>query len=61
MSALKKIRLRQIASAVRRPRKQSAILTGLGLGKIGRERVVDDTPSIRGMVSKVAHMVQIVE
>ena len=31
-----------------------------GLGKIGREKVLEDTPSIRGMIRKVAHLVQVV-
>jgi len=36
-------------------------LIGLGLNKIGRVRELEDTPSVRGMIGKVAHMVEIVE
>jgi large subunit ribosomal protein L30 len=46
-------------SAVRRTR--HATLKGLGLGRIGRERELEDTPAVRGMIRKVAHMVEIVE
>ena len=38
-----------------------ATLVGLGLGRIGKERELEDTPSIRGAIRKVAHMVEIVE
>ncbi len=57
----KTITVRQTASPIRRPKDQAATLKGLGLGRIGRERVLEDTPSVRGMVAKVAHMVEIVE
>lgn len=53
--------VKQTGSPIRRPKDQRATLTGLGLGKIGRTRVLEDTPSVRGMIAKVAHMVEIVE
>jgi large subunit ribosomal protein L30 len=53
--------VRQIASPLRRKEDQRATLAGLGLNKIGRERTLEDTPSIRGMIAKVAHMVEVVE
>jgi len=53
--------VRQTGSAIRRKPDQRATLIGLGLGRIGKERVLEDTPSVRGMISKVAHMVKIVE
>jgi large subunit ribosomal protein L30 len=34
---------------------------GLGLNKMGRERTLEDTPSVRGMIAKVAHLVSVVE
>ncbi|ABI66069.1 MULTISPECIES: 50S ribosomal protein L30 [Maricaulis] len=59
--AKKTIRVRQTGSAIRRPKDQRATLVGLGLNKIGRERELEDTPSVRGMIAKVSHMVEIVE
>ncbi len=57
----KTITVRQTGSQIRRPQDQRATLVGLGLGKIGRTRVLEDTPCIRGMVNKISHMVEIVE
>jgi len=53
--------VRQTGSAIRRKPDQRATLVGLGLGRIGKQRTLEDTPSVRGMISKVAHMVEIVE
>jgi large subunit ribosomal protein L30 len=61
MAKKKTITVRQTGSPIRRPKDQRATLVGLGLNKIGRTRVLEDTPSVRGMISKVAHMVEIVE
>ncbi|MBB4658900.1 50S ribosomal protein L30 [Parvularcula dongshanensis] len=55
-----KITVRQTGSPIRRPKDQAATLKGLGLGKIGRIRELEDTPAVRGMIRKVAHMVQVV-
>ena len=52
--------VRQTGSPIRRPKDQHATLKGLGLGKIGRERELEDTPAVRGMIRKVAHMVEVV-
>ena len=49
------------ASQARRPAIQEATLRGLGLGKIGRHKTLEDTPSIRGMIRKVAHLVEVGE
>ena len=59
--ATKTLKVRQTRSPIRRPADQRATLIGLGLNKIGRERVLEDTPSVRGMIAKVSHMVEIVE
>jgi len=61
MAAAKTIRVRQTGSSTRRPPIQAAPLKGLGLGRIGRERELEDTPSVRGMIRKVAHLIEIVE
>ena len=61
MAAKKTIKVRQTGSPIRRPKEQRATLVGLGLNKIGRTRELEDTPSVRGMVAKVAHLVEVVE
>lgn len=61
MAASKTIKVRQTGSPIRRPQDQRATLIGLGLNKMGRTRELEDTPSVRGMIRKVAHMVEIIE
>jgi large subunit ribosomal protein L30 len=56
-----KITVRQIASPIRRKSDQRSTLVGLGLNRIGRQSELEDSPSVRGMIAKVAHMVEIVE
>jgi large subunit ribosomal protein L30 len=51
----------QTGSPIGRPERQRRTLLGLGLTRIGRRRALDDTPSIRGMIAKVAHLVKIVD
>ncbi len=55
------ITVRQTGSPIRRTKDQRATLAGLGLNKLGREATLEDTPSVRGMISKVAHLVTVVE
>jgi large subunit ribosomal protein L30 len=61
MASKKTITLEQTASPNRRPERQAQTLIGLGLNKLGRKATLEDTPAVRGMVRKVAHMVRIVE
>ena len=62
MSTSKKtITVKQIASSIGRKFDQKQTLIGLGLNKIGRIRELEDTPSIRGMVRKVSHLIEIIE
>lgn len=61
MTAKKTIVVKQVRSAARRPAVQTAVLKGLGLNKMNRTRELEDTPSIRGMVNKIPHLVQIIE
>ena len=56
-----KITVRQTASPIRRKNDQRATLVGLGLNRIGRSSTLDDNPSVRGMIAKVAHLVEVVE
>jgi len=54
-----KLKITQIGSPIGRPKDQEATLIGLGLNKMNRTREVDDTPSIRGMLRAVQHLVRI--
>ena len=60
-AAKKTIVVKQVASAARRPAVQTATLKGLGLNKMNRTRELEDTPSVRGMVNKIRHLVEIIE
>ncbi|MEP6967695.1 MAG: 50S ribosomal protein L30 [Pseudomonadota bacterium] len=55
-----KVTIRQTASPIRRKADQRATLVGLGLNRIGRTTTLNDTPSVRGMIAKVAHLVEVV-
>ncbi|MEO1038356.1 MAG: 50S ribosomal protein L30 [Pseudomonadota bacterium] len=55
------VTVRQTGSHIRRPKDQLQTLVGLGLGRIGKQRTLEDTPSVRGMIAKVAHLVEVVE
>jgi large subunit ribosomal protein L30 len=55
------ITVRQTGSPIRRTKDQRATLVGLGLNKLGRTATLEDTPAIRGMIAKVAHMVEVVQ
>jgi len=57
----KTVTIEQIASANRRPQIQGETLIGLGLNKIGRQRTLEDTPAVRGMINKVRHLVRVVD
>lgn len=54
-----KVKITQKASPIGRPSEQRATLRALGLDKMNRSNVVDDTPSIRGMLRKVQHLIAI--
>ena len=57
----KTIVVKQIGSPIRRPAVQRQPLVGLGLNKMNKTRELEDTPSIRGMVAKIPHLVEIIE
>ncbi len=61
MAAKKTIRLKQIGSPIRREASQAETLKGLGLRRIGHIVDLEDTPSVRGMVRKVAHLLEVIE
>jgi large subunit ribosomal protein L30 len=55
------VTVEQIGSPIRRPDRQEKTLIGLGLNKLHRVRTLEDTPSVRGMIAKVSHLVRVVE
>ena len=57
----KTIKIEQVGSPIRRRHDQRETLIGLGLNRIGRVSELADTPSARGMIAKVAHLVRVVE
>jgi large subunit ribosomal protein L30 len=57
----KTVTVEQIYSPVRRPADQRATLIGLGLNKMHRTATLEDTPSVRGMIAKVQHLVRVVD
>ena len=60
-TAKKTVTVEQIGSPIRRPAIQRATLVGLGLNKMHRVRTLEDTPSVRGMIRAVQHLVRVVE
>lgn len=64
MSAAKKrragtVRVRQVRSGIGFSKRQNATLKALGLSKVGRVKVFEDTPQVRGMVQSIPHLVTI--
>ena len=60
MADRKTVTVQQIGSPLRRPNDQRQTLIGLGLNKMNRRRTLEDTPSVRGMIRKVSHLVRVV-
>lgn len=58
--AIKKVRVRQVGSSIRRDRRQELCLKALGLGKVGAERELVADNSILKLIEKVSHMVKVV-
>ncbi len=56
-----RVRVTQLASPAGRKPGQKETLTGLGLNRIRRSRELEDTPSVRGMIRKVAHLIKVEE
>jgi large subunit ribosomal protein L30 len=52
-----KLRITLVKSFIGRPTSQRKVLAGMGLGKLNRSVLLEDTPEIRGMVNKVCHLV----
>ena len=60
-NAKKTVTVVQTGSPIGRRADQEATLKGLGLNKRHRQRTLEDTPSVRGMINKVKHLVRVVE
>ena len=60
-SEKKTVTVEQIGSPIRRVAAQRATLIGLGLNKLHRRSVLEDTPAVRGMIDKVRHLVRVVD
>jgi len=56
-----KLKVIQVKSGIGRPQRQRDTLRGLGLTKMNQERILDDTPAIRGMIKKISHLVDFQE
>ena len=56
-----KIKIKRVGSLIRQPKNQIRVVKGLGLRKTNSEREIEDTPSVRGMLSKVAHLVKVLD
>jgi len=60
-SSGKTVTVVQTGSPIGRRGDQEATLKGLGLNKRHRQRTLEDTPAVRGMIRKVQHLVRVVE
>ena len=60
-TAKKTVTVEQLRSAIGRPSEQRRTLVGLRMIKIGRRSTLEDTPSVRGMIATVAHLVRVVD
>ena len=61
MSAAARVKVRWVRSAIGGNRKQRATLRGLGLRRLHQTVELEDTPSVRGMINVVTHLVVVVE
>jgi large subunit ribosomal protein L30 len=55
----KKVKVTQVGSPIGRQAYQRATLKGLGLNKLHRSRILEDTPAVRGMIENVKHLVRV--
>jgi large subunit ribosomal protein L30 len=56
-----KVKVQQVRSTIKRPQDQKRTIQALGLGKINRVVEVELTPQIQGMISKVSHLVKVID
>lgn len=60
-AAGKTVTVKQIGSPIGRRKYQEQTLVGLGLNKLNRQNTLEDTAAVRGMISAVSHLVEVVE
>lgn len=56
---MSKIKITQVKSHIDRPQRQKNTILALGLGKINRSKIVENTPEMQGMINAVAHLITI--
>ena len=56
-----KIIVKQVKSVIGRPEAQVKIVKALGLGRVGKAKEITDSESVRGMIAKVSHLVEVVK
>jgi len=61
MDGRKSVTVEQTGSPIGRRPDQRQTLKGLGLNKLRRRRVLEDTPAVRGMINKVKHLLRVVD
>ena len=54
-----KLRVKQVRSGINRPEKHKLLLKGLGLTRMNKVVILNDTPAIRGMIRKIPHLVTV--
>ncbi len=57
--SIAKIKIKQVKSTIRTPHDQRKTIKGLGLGKMNRVVELENTPSVRGMIKKVIHLIEV--
>ena len=58
---MSKFCIKQVRSAIGRKKDQKKTLIALGITKLGREVIHNDTPQIRGMIKKISHLIEVSE
>ena len=58
---MSKVRVKQLKSLIGRKKDHKLCIAGLGLKRIGDEKILEDTPSIRGLINKVEYMLEVEE
>ncbi|MBE9483574.1 MAG: 50S ribosomal protein L30 [Bacteroidetes bacterium] len=61
VSAMKKLRIKQVRSGIGRPERQKRTLTALGFKRLNQTIEVEVSPQVQGMINKVLHLIEIVE
>jgi large subunit ribosomal protein L30 len=58
---MSQLSIKQVRSAIGRKNDQKKTLIALGITKVGKEVIHEDTPQIRGMVKKISHLLEVKE